>query len=237
MSRHVLLNNVEHKDLRIVTERSAAYGDDVMAALTFPAEFRNLQAHYPIVFQRSADGRFQPLALFGLREGQNLFLRDGGGWDASYVPMAVERAPFAVGFDRGEPLVHVDMASPRVGTVHGEPVFLPFGGVSGYLERINSLLLALHEGLQATPAFVAALVERRLLEPFALDIEQPDGTLQRWSGFHTIHEERLQQLDGDALAQLHRAGHLMPIYMALASMGRLRELVDRAQRRAAACVN
>lgn len=239
MSAPVLLNNIDHKELRIITTRCARYGDDVMAALTFPAEFRSVQAHYPIVFQKTADGTgFVPLALFGLREGENLFLCDEG-WDAAYVPLSIERQPFLVGFDQGEPTVHVDLSSPRVGTREGEPVFLPFGGHSEFLERISSVLLSLHEGVKSTPAFVAALLEHRLLEPFALDIEAPDGTQHRWSGFYTVQEERLQQLGGAALEQLQRAGHLLPIYMVIASTGRLRDLVDRSQQRlrAAACAS
>lgn len=239
MSRNVLLDNVRHKDLRIITARGAQYGDQVMAALTFPGEFRSVQAHYPIVFQKAPEGTgFVPLALFGLREGENLFL-DDQGWSASYVPLAIERQPFLVGLANGEPLVHVDMDSPRVSTTQGEPVFLPFGGHSEYLERVNSMLLALHEGLQATPAFVAALLEHRLLEPFALDIEGEDGEQHRWSGFYTVHEERLARLQGPALEQLNQAGHLLPIHMVVASTGRLRELVDRARqrRRATACAS
>jgi hypothetical protein len=241
MSRHVLLNNNDHKDLRIITAHGRQYGDEVMAALTFPAEFRNVQSHYPIVFQKTADGTgFVPLALFGLREGENLFLRDGR-WDAPYIPLAIERQPFLVGFDGAEPMVHVDLDSPRVSTTQGEPVFLPFGGMSEYLERISSVLLTLHEGVQSTPAFIAALLEHRLLEPFALDLTLPDGSQHRWGGFYTIHEERLARLDGAALERLQRAGHLLPIHMVLASMGRLRDLADRAEQRrreaATACVN
>jgi hypothetical protein len=238
MPRHVLLNNVDHRDLRIITARGAPYGDDVMAALTFPAEFRSVQSHYPIVFQKTADGTsFLPLALFGLREGENLFLEDGR-WDAAYLPLSVERQPFLVGFDRGgEPMVHLDLDSPRVSRTEGEPVFLPFGGSSEYLERISSVLLALHDGLQHTPAFVAALLEHGLLEPFALDIEDDSGAQHRWAGFYTIQEERLQKLSAAALEQLQRAGFLLPIYMVVASTGRLRELVDRQRRRAAACAS
>jgi hypothetical protein len=239
MSRHVLLNNVAHKDLRIITARGAQYGDNVMAAITFPDEFRSVQAHYPIVFQKTPDGTgFQPLALFGLREGENLFL-DEHGWDAAYVPLAIERQPFLVGFDQGKPLVHLDLDSPRVSTQQGEPVFLPFGGHTEYLERISSVLLALHEGLKSTPAFVSALLEHQLLEPFVLDIEGDGDTPHRWSGFYTVHEERLGRLDGAALERLQRARHLLPIYMVIASTGRLRDLVDRRQQRmrAAACAN
>lgn len=229
MHRHVLLDNVTHKDLRIVTTRGARYGDAVMAAATFPAEFRNVQAYYPIVFQKQATG-FQPLALFGWQEGENLFLGEGG-WDAAYVPLAIERQPFLVGFDGDEPVIHLDAASPRVGTAEGEPVFLPHGGRTEFLDRMSAMLLALHEGLQATPAFVQALLALELLEPFALDIERRDGSLHRWSGFYTVHEERLRRLDGAALDALHRAGHLEPVFMVLASMSRLRDLIDRAERR------
>lgn len=240
MSRPVLLNNADHQHLRIITAHGPQYGDDVMAALTFPAEFRNVQAHYPIVFQKTADGTgFVPLALFGLRDGENLFL-DDGRWNATYLPLSIQRQPFMVGFDQGEPMVHVDLDSPRVSQTDGEPVFLPFGGMSDYLERISATLLSLHEGVQATPAFVDALLAHRLLEPFALDLSLPDGTQHRWGGFYTVHEERLAKLDGAALESLHRAGHLLPIYMVLASMSRLRDLVDRAEQRrraAPSCAN
>ena len=66
------------------------YGDAVMSAVTFPAEFRSLQAHYPIVFRKSQDGTtFEPVALFGFEEGQNLFLGPHG-WDAvSYTHLDV----------------------------------------------------------------------------------------------------------------------------------------------------
>ena len=65
---NVLLNNIDHKDLRVITTCGAAYGDDVRFALTFPAEFRNVQAHYPIVFHKTADGKFQSIALFGFQD-------------------------------------------------------------------------------------------------------------------------------------------------------------------------
>jgi hypothetical protein len=148
MAKHVLLNNVEHADLRIVTTRSAAYGDDVMYAITFPWEFRNLQAHYPIVFRKRPDtGEFQPIALFGFEPRENLFLT-AGGWDAAYVPLTVERQPFLIGMqasqDGPQPVVHIDMDSPRISRTEGEAVFLAHGGISKFLDRINSVLHTIH---------------------------------------------------------------------------------------------
>jgi hypothetical protein len=122
MTRHAHLNNVEHRDLRIITARGAQYGDEVMYTLTFPAEFRNIQAHYPIVFGKASDGTFTPLALFGFREKQNLFLKDGK-WDAQYIPLMIERNPFLIGNAPNGKVVHIDLESPRVSRTEGEAIF------------------------------------------------------------------------------------------------------------------
>jgi hypothetical protein len=228
MTRPVLLDNVAHRDLRIHTHYGEAYGDALMSVLVVPDEFRSLQAHYPIVFQRvAAQPGFQPVALLGLQAGQNLFL-GADGWDAHHVPLAVQRQPFLVGFSGDDLLVHVDLDSPRIAPPgQGQPVFLPHGGNTPYLEHINALLAAMHEGLQQLPAFVRALLQHGLLESFVLDVEQADGSQGRLMGFHTIHEERLAELSAEALHALHQAGHLLPIYMAVASMSCLRDLIER----------
>ena len=46
-------------------------------------------------------------------------------------------------------------------------------------------------------------------------------------GFYAIHEEKLHDLDGNTLRSLDEAGFLEPIYMSVASVGRVMELVDR----------
>ncbi len=230
MPRTVLLNNVEHPQLRVVTRRGAAWGDDVMFAVTFAAEFRALLAHYPIVFRKTTEGHgIEPVALLGLQPGQNLFLR-GEAWDAAYVPLAIERLPFYIGHDGDERVVHVDLDSPRIaaaGDDDAEPVFLPHGGHGALLERVSSVLAAIHQGLQSTPAFIDALLAHGLLEPFVLDYEQA-GQRRQLSGFYTVHEERLAALPGAALEALSRAGHLQAAYMAVASLSQLRALLDRA---------
>lgn len=235
MSNHVLLNNVDHRDLRVRVGHGAALGDAVMFAPTFPEEFRSVQAHYPIVFQRNAAGGFHPLALFGLQEGSNLFLQVDR-WDATYVPLSVQRQPFLIGASGEERLIHIDLDHPRVSSVEGEVLFRDYGGTTDFLEHVRSVLLALHDGIVATPAFIDALLRHGLLESFVLDIKLDDGSDNRLAGFHTIDEARLHALEGTALERLSRDGHLLPIYMVLASLSRFRDLIERMnQRRAAAC--
>jgi SapC len=238
MARQVLLNNVEHKALRVITTRCAALGDDVMSAIVVPDEFRSVQAWYPIVFQKQPDtGQFLPLALFGFEARENLFLTESG-WDASYIPLSIERLPFLIGGQRATPqvapaqlVVHVDLDSPRISWTEGEPVFLEYGGTTEFLKRASALLHLLHAGLEATTAFVDALLGLDLLESFVVDIELKDGSHNRLAGFYTVNEERVRALDGTAIASLHARGFLEPLYMVVASTVHFRDLIDRRNRR------
>ena len=229
MARHVQLNDIDHKHLRIDTRRSAALGDDVAFVPTFPAEFRNLQAHYPIVFRKDANGALHPIAVLGFQEGRNLFL-DGDRWDASYLPLAIERQPFLIGKGDDDLTVHIDLDSPRVGSEAGIALFREQGGNTDYLDRVASVLLALHNGLEGVAAFVDALLALELLESFVLDVELDDGSANRLTGFYAINEDRLRALDAAALGGLHAAGHLEPVFMAVASVANFRGLIERMNR-------
>ncbi|WP_374763757.1 SapC family protein [Yunchengibacter salinarum] len=246
MANHRLLNNVDHADLKVRSRRCAELGDAVHYAIAYPSEFRNLQAHYPIFFHRDAgSGTFHAVAMLGFEKGENLFLTDTGpdkgpnagtGWDADYIPLSVERGPFMIGFEPqdGSPVLHIDMDSPRLSSTEGNPIFLPHGGHTPYLERMMTVLNQLHQGHQMEQAFMETLLDMDLLEPLTLDLELDDGSQNRLAGFHVIHEEALYGLDGDGLARLNAANYLLPVYMAVASLSRIKPLIDRknARRRA-----
>lgn len=227
MAHPVLLNNLEHRELRVITRRGAALGDQLMSVPTFPSEFRDVQACYPIVFRKTTDGLgFEPIALFGFEDGENLFLH-GERWDAPYIPLLHDRQPFLIGVSGEELMVNVDLEHPRVSRSEGVEVFKPHGGSTEFLEQANAMLLAIHHGLQGTPGLVAALLEHELLESFVLDVELNDGSQNRLVGFYTINEDRLQALSGEAIVKLHQAGHLQAIYLVIASLSNFRMLIDR----------
>ncbi len=230
MPNHVLLNNIDHRDLRVDTGHGPGLGDEVMFSVVVPSELRNVQAHYPIVFHKGADGTLQPVALFGFAQGDNLFLGEGR-WDASYVPLAIERQPFLIGRDGDALMVHIDLDHPRVRSGQGQPLFRDQGGTTEFLDRMNSVLLALHDGLNGIPSFIDALLRHDLIESFVLDVELDDRSLNRLVGFYAVNEDKLRALDAGALDTLHRAGHLEAIYMVVASLSRFRDLIDRMNRR------
>lgn len=237
MTNFALLNNVEHQDVRIITERSAEYGDDVMYAMTFPFEFRNIQAFYPILFHRDKEGDFYPQALFGFQERENLFL-DESGWNAGYVPAMIRRQPFLIGFQRStqgdvmqERVLSLDMDHPRVSREAGEPLFQPLGGRTEFLEEAATLLETIYQGYEQNREFIKALLKYGLLESVTFDIVLDDGSKNQLLGFHTIDEDKLRQLSGETLASFSEQGFLMPIFMVLASTTNIRRLVDMKNKR------
>ncbi|MGK0371640.1 MAG: hypothetical protein ACJAW1_001883 [Glaciecola sp.] len=235
MSNNVLLNSIDHKDVKVVTERSQKYGDNVWYSLTFPAEFRSVQAYYPIFFNKDANtGQFFSVAVFGFQDKENLFLSDNK-WEAAYIPLSIARQPFLIGLqkanengeDKEQRVLHIDMDHPRVNQDQGEALFLEFGSNTAYLDTVADMLEALHHGILDSKTFIDSLIKHELLESFTLDLELNDNSKHQMSGFYTINEEKLGELNSETLTALHARGHLQAIYMAIASQSNIRGLLNR----------
>ena len=227
MARHVPLDPAAHAHLSVRRDRAAGLGDAVMSAPAFPHEFRQIQAHYPIVFSREGEaGRIRPYALFGLERGSNLFLAENG-WDAPYIPVAHRMKPFLIGRSGTGLKVHIDLDDPRVSDRDGEALFQAGGAATAFLEEVSALLGEVHEAEQSLVGFSAMLDDLDLVEPFTLDITLDHGQQGRLAGFHAIAEARLDRLDGEALARLQAAGFLQALYMAVASMSQFVNLIAR----------
>ncbi len=235
MKNHQILNPTDHGTLRIRTGASTTLGDGVSACLAVPAEFQRLACEYPILFQFDRErAAYSALALFGFEPDENLFLADDR-WDAACKPLAMAVQPFLVGRPQsgeGPAQVHVDMAHLRIANGdEGIAVFNESGQPSPYLAEVAEMIGALDEGYRASAEFFAALARFDLFEPFSMDVTLASGGMHRMVGYHLINEDKLAALEPGVLAELHGAGHLGPIYMAIASLGNLGKLVRRKNRR------
>ena len=239
MTNRVLLNNVEHRDLRVDTRHSEEFGDSVNQVLVFPTEFEDLQREYPILFRRDADGNYQAVALLGLDRDENLFL-DGGGWQARYVPAVQRCGPFSIGLHKAqddgvsEPKIQLDLDHPRIAMDEGERLFLPHGGNSPYLEAVSGVLRRIYGGLDMVGPMFAAFDRASLLRPVTLNIALNDAESYSLADFHAIDETRLAGLDGPELEQLNKTGGFLRLaFMASASLANVGRLIDLKNRRSA----
>jgi hypothetical protein len=231
MTRHVMLNNVAHKELRVITRHAAEFGDNVGSVVTFPTEYGDVQREYPIFFRRDpGTGEYSSIALLGFAQDENLFL-DESGWHASYIPGIVSRGPFLIGFQQQEPVVHIDLDHPRVSQTEGEAVFLPQGGNSRYLDWVATVLKGIHDGMAVSKTMFAAFTAMELIEPVKVEIKFNAAEVYDLRGLYTISEERLRALGGDSLQKLNAAGFLQGAFLVIASLNNVKKLIDLKHRR------
>ncbi len=217
MSEHQLskLNSVQHASLRIIRKYSAALGDNVMTCLAFTTEMRTLQGTYPLLLQR-IEGNATPLpvALLGLENNENLFLcASESGWTTEIIPMMMQKGPFYIAKEQDNSgavrnVIALDERHPKLSLEIGENLFSDAGGHSLYLERIIALL----ENIE-------------LSHPHKLEFALDDGSVHTLTGFYGLDEERLQSLPSDTLHSLHQKGHLLPLFMMLASQSQISRLM------------
>lgn len=234
MANHVLLDNISHKDLKVITERGAKWGDTISCTAIFPNEFTKVQAQQPIVFRKHPNtGQFEALALFGFENNENLLLDEQGNLSLNYLPLSMQRQPFLIGqqtqYNQGIPeqslVVHLDLDSPRLNQEQGEAIFLEHGGNSDYLNHIAQVLNTLHIENQTLPAFFEQLLALNLIEAFSIEYQQKNGEKVTVGGFYTINQQVLNTLNGEQLQKLQQGGYLNAIYMAIASLEQIPTLL------------
>lgn len=232
----VLLNNIDHQDLRLITRGGREFGDSVNQVLVFPTEFELAQREFPIIFRPDGDGRLRPVALLGLDRDENLFLGSDDTWQCDYVPALLQSGPFAIasaGANNGDPdlQVLIDPDHPRLSRTDGAPLFLEHGGNAPVLDKLLGVLRAAYLGHQLLDPLVVALNTAGLLRPFDLHLQVGPDRAYAISDAQTIDRERLASLMAEDLAALHHGGFLQSAFMIAASLGNLQRLVDRKSAR------
>jgi hypothetical protein len=233
MTNRVLLNNVDHAHLRVISGGSATRGGSVNQALIVPAEFEEAQREYPIVFRRDPDGAYQAVVLLGLDKGENLFA-NGAEWSARYIPAVLRRGPFFIGMRERESFgevhretaIYLDIDDPRVNETEGEPLFLPHGGNSPYLEQVARALHTVQEGLGTASAMFSLFEDLDLIKPVRIELQLGDGKQYDLPDLHTIDTERLAVIEAQGLEKLARSGFLAMTIFASSSLGNMARLIE-----------
>lgn len=125
-----------------------------------------------------------------------------------------------------EPVIHIDMESPRVNVETGQPLFLAYGGDTPYLEKIMQTLQVIHQGAALDEGFFATLDSMELLEPVNIEISLSNIANVNLRDYYTINSDKLAQLDAKNLEKLNRAGVLSLVFFALVSMGNFSKLIE-----------
>ncbi len=236
MTNHVMLNNVDHFDVKVMDSIFFEATDNKAAVITFPTEFSNIQKHYPILLSKDpVSGQYQAVALLGIQKDENLFLQkkaDGNSysWPIGYVPAVIAKGPFITGFREHangdvEAMVYIDLANPKVQKNEGNPVFRPHGGNAPYLDYIKKLLSLIQSGKEVSDAMFRLFTELDLIEPITINIDLANGDKHQLRGYYSLSEEKLKNLGGDQLEMLNKSGFLQGAFLMLTSLTNIESLI------------
>ncbi len=200
-------------------------------------EFSPAALSYPVIFV--GDNK-QPVAVMGLREGENLFIDANGDFKPdAYVPAYVRRYPFVFANDPENQrlILCIDRAAPFIAEGEGQPLFVD-GKPSPYTEQAMEFCNSFEQERQRTESFVALLKDLDLFEvrEQTFTPRNPDGSNgepQKVAEFFAVSEDKLRALDPAKLAELRDNGALGQIYAHLVSLQGWERLIAMAFQRAA----
>ena len=229
----VALNREAHKHVRVPSDSASfAFAGQTNSIPLAAAEFYDAQRDYPIVFAGAGDD-IAPVALLGLRQGENLFVGAGGQWDGDYVPVFARCYPFVLanGEDDGQNLVCVDEAA--VQGEGGEALFDHEGQETAFLRRHVDLLSEFQSHMKRSGEFVGRLKGAGLLKEITLQIVPEGGDPLSLQGVQVVDEQKLMALDDAKVQEFFRLGELGWIYAHLASLRNVQRLSKRLGKRLA----
>lgn len=184
-------------------------------------EFAEAARCYPILFAEDKDKAIQPIALLGLKQDHNLFIKDNK-WDQDfYVPAFVRRYPFIT---NNQGLVAVD-ADYQKGT--GEPFFTDSEENSEALNKTIEFLTQFQGEIARTRALVEKLALHKLLVDWNITAVTQAGEGYKFEGLKIVNEQALMGLDKDQVFSLFPSAELFWIHAHLVSLGNVARLLQR----------
>lgn len=237
----VPLDRERDRQLRLnAKEMDWSIAADLNALFALAAEFADISREYPILFvSAGSDDKGQatvaPVAAFGLRPGENLFLQ-GSRWRGQYIPALLRVYPFSLGRleDGSARVLCIDRAWKGLSDSEGMALFGEDGTPGDHLVTMNRQLEAIETEVQRTHALCRVLLDKGLLREMRFDAELPDGSKLQADGFLAVDEDKLGKLADDDVLQLYRNGVLGLIHAHQISLGNMRKLVNwRLEREAA----
>ena len=219
------LNLEEHATLRVrpAPPESRRFVEIVAS------EFADAAACCPVLFVKNSEtGAFYAGAMFGFYEGAPLIGAEPGQPDP-FVSLDRRRAGFYISGDH----IAVDESDARFSRVEGEPLFHADGTPAPALRAIQAALTQLHRGKTETEAFIAQMLELRLIEPISVSLSFDDGQTLALQGLYTIGLDGLGELDDATALSLFRAGHLQLAYTVALSRRQIRIMAARHNARLA----
>ena len=220
-----VLNAQMHGNLRYKGDTGAfVKAERVHVVPLLVGEFAQAMMHYPIIF---AGEEKTPLAVMGLVEGQNIFVKNGQFEEDAYVPACLRRHPFALSSIEDEKfVVCIDRTAPGFVTEDEGEALFENGKPSEFTQHAMAFLTEFEAEAARTRVFIETLKEAGLFK-LKNTAFIAHGTQEPMTEYFAIAEERLGSLSDEQLAGLVRSGVMAATDAHLLSLQRWNVLLAR----------
>jgi hypothetical protein len=198
-------------------------------------EIPHAAREYTIVFAAAGD-TVVPLVILGMKDDENLYVSEQGGWSADYIPAFVRRYPFVFSetSEGTQFTLCIDESWDGCNQEgRGERLFDEQGERTPFLERLLSFHSDYQRNAQRTKDYCNKLKELDLLDPKEATFTLANGEKAKLGGFMAVSREKLNALPAETLSELAKTGALELTYAHLLSMNNLSLVADRVAKRAA----
>ncbi|MBH9577490.1 SapC family protein [Inhella proteolytica] len=229
----VALDRAQHRNLRVRQDLiNLNPAKSLNSMFLNVIEFADACQNFPIVFVRAGQGQdgkpapLMPLAVLGLQNGENLFIKEDGTWDAEYAPAYLRRYPFAMArLDNGEQMVVcMDDQWEGFSQTEGQPMFDDKGEPTEFTQSVLKFLESYETEVERTRLVCEALDEAGILEPMRFEASMEGGQKIEVDGFLAINDEKFAKLEDAKVLDFHRRGLLQVVEYHRISMRNMRRL-------------
>lgn len=241
MSKQLLIyNNIQpvsseqHRNWAIQMN-DHAFARELNSVPLLATEIASVARELPVIFAKTQDeGGFVPLAVMGLKKGQNLLLDDNQRLKLRHVPGFIRRYPFAFANDGQSENFTLCIDDQYEGWsqdgTQGKRLFTDEGEQTDNLKGVMEFLKDYQYRAELTNVFCKRLAELELLEPMEANIKLKNGAEGggfNLTGFYVVNREKLKALKDEDVLELFKKDGLELIFSHLQSMQNLNALVDK----------
>lgn len=226
------LDAQQHQGLSLKTNFGFEFTRGVNAVPVNLIEMPQVCHSYPIAF--SPDGNATPVAILGLRDGENLFLKSDGSWAREgYIPAYIRRYPFIFSElpDSEQLALCIDLDESVVETGGEQRFFDEDGKPSELSNNALEFCKSYHAAAQQTLDFSHFLTKSDLLVTREAQINVSKQTRINFSGFKVIDEKRFAELPAEQFLHMRKKGWLPFVYAHLFSGTAWQQLSAMLQKR------
>lgn len=216
----VVLNAKQHGDLRYAAQPgNYGFAADAQFVPVVGSEAVKLAESLPIVFPPEGGGSM-PMAMVGVRPGQNAFVDEQGQWQGGQVPVYLQRYPFTLvelpaSTNRSEAnrsyalCVVADAPHFSQGDGLGVPLFDEEGQPGLMVKGLQTELAKVQAEAERTQFMVRQLEEAGLLLSVPLPVVTAPGEAVAVKGARILHIDKFRRLDAEQKKALEPSGALV----------------------------